>query len=333
MADNVTFQTTATATPPDATAVAADDVGGVHYQVVKLDVGGDGVSAPVGNANPVPVSDAGGALTVDGAVTANAGTNLNTSLLALEAGGNLAAAATSLAVVDDWDESDRAKVNPIVGQAGVQGGSGAVSDTTQRVVLATDVALPAGDNNIGNVDIVSLPTATVQGGAAHASPVAGNPNLIAGRASNAIPTDVGADGDAASMWTNRHGAQVITLAPHVGLNGDPWSLVHEGAQYTSQQTSTILVDAGAGDKIVVTQIQIQSFGTTGFDIQVYFGTGAFSRGTSRAVFDGGFKPSATLAPGVAMNGPFISGSNGDDLRVTTSAAGSVTVNVWYYAVT
>lgn len=37
-----------------------------------------------------PVSDGGGSLTVDGAVTANAGTNLNTSALALETGGNLA---------------------------------------------------------------------------------------------------------------------------------------------------------------------------------------------------------------------------------------------------
>lgn len=75
---------------------------------------------------------------------------------------------TSLAVIDDWDESDRAKVNPIVGQAGVAGGSGTVSALTQRVVLATDVALPAGTNaigklaansgvDIGDVDVTSLP--------------------------------------------------------------------------------------------------------------------------------------------------------------------------------
>ena len=95
-------------------------------------------------------------VTVTGSVTANAGTNLNTSALALESGGNLAGAATSLAILDDWDESDRAKVNPIAGQAGVQGGSGAVSALTQRVVLATDVALPAGTNNIGDVDIASI---------------------------------------------------------------------------------------------------------------------------------------------------------------------------------
>lgn len=51
---------------------------------------------------------------------------------------SLAAAAGSLAVIDDWDESDRAKVNPIVGQAGVAAGAGAVSATVQRVTHASD---------------------------------------------------------------------------------------------------------------------------------------------------------------------------------------------------
>lgn len=46
MADNVTFQTTAAATPPNATVVATDDVSGVQYQRVKLDGGGDGAAVP-----------------------------------------------------------------------------------------------------------------------------------------------------------------------------------------------------------------------------------------------------------------------------------------------
>lgn len=70
---------------------------------------------------------------------------------ATETGGNLAASAASLSVLDDWDETDRAKVNVIAGQVGVQGASGAVSANTQRVVLATDVALPTGANVIGQV--------------------------------------------------------------------------------------------------------------------------------------------------------------------------------------
>jgi hypothetical protein len=173
----------------------------------------------------------------------------------------------------------------------------------------------------------------VSGQGAAASGVAGNPVRIGGRASNAVPTDVGADGDQTDLWTNRHGAPVGTQAPHVGLNGDPWSLVHEAAQYTTTQTSAVLVAGGASEKLVVTKVQIQVYGTTAGTLQLYFGTGAYSRGTNRAVFDGEFAPSATLKPGVVMDGPFISGTNGDDLLVTTSANMSVTISVWYYVVT
>lgn len=65
------------------------------------------------------------------AVQANAGTNLNTSLLALESGGNLATLAGTVT-------SARAAVNPISGQAGVQGAAGASTALTQRVAIATD---------------------------------------------------------------------------------------------------------------------------------------------------------------------------------------------------
>lgn len=69
MASNVTYQDTRPATPPTATIVETEDQGsGVQRQVVKV-------------ANTVAMT---------GTVTANAGTNLNTSALALEAGGNLA---------------------------------------------------------------------------------------------------------------------------------------------------------------------------------------------------------------------------------------------------
>ena len=44
-------------------------------------------------------------------------------------------AVVSLGVMDDWDESDRAKVNLIVGQAGVAAGAGSVGSNTQRITL------------------------------------------------------------------------------------------------------------------------------------------------------------------------------------------------------
>lgn len=150
---------------------------------------GDAVNLWITRTGVLQIGDAGGSLTVDGSVTCNSGTNLNTSALALESGGNLAGAATSLAVIDDWDESDRAKVNPISGQVGVQGGSGVVTNTTQRVVLATDVALPAGTNaigklaansgvDIGDVDVTSIAAGNNNiGDVDVASIAAGNNNI------------------------------------------------------------------------------------------------------------------------------------------------------------
>jgi hypothetical protein len=78
------------------------------------------------NQSAIPVSQSGG-----WTVTANAGTNLNTSALALESGGNLATVAGIVT-------ASRAAVNPIPGQAGVQGGAGTTTALTQRIAIATD---------------------------------------------------------------------------------------------------------------------------------------------------------------------------------------------------
>jgi hypothetical protein len=427
MADNVTIDNGAL-TDFDA---ATDDVGGKHYQRVKLDVGGDGASTPVVGSVPVggdvahDAADSGNPVKIGGvyrnSVTPVAADDRveaqfgptgiqyvsNTVPHSSDADGvGNTSASRSFNGYDEsvgqlevrsfvyngatWDRTRGDAANGLdvdvtrlpalpagtanIGDVDVltvpaplsTAGNGTAA-TAHRVTIASDstgvvglaagsnnigdvdvASIAAGDNNIGNVDIVTMPALPagtnnigdvdvltlpgVGGLAAHASATSGNPVYIAGRASAAIPTDVGADGDAAGMWTNRNGATVVLMAPHVGLNSDPWALVHEGAQYTSAQTSTVLVAGGASEKIVVTKLQIQAFGTTAFDLQVYFGTGAFARGTNRACFDGTFKPSSTLAPGAILDGPFISGANGDDLLVTTSAAGSVTISVWYYVV-
>ena len=123
-----------TATP----IVATDDIGGESYQLIKEGFGAAGAFT----------------LAVAGAGAVTAGTQRVT--LASDD-----PAVTALQIIDDWDETNRAAVNTIAGQVGVQGASGVVTPLTQRVVLATDVALPAGDNNIGNVDIVSGTITTV----------------------------------------------------------------------------------------------------------------------------------------------------------------------------
>jgi hypothetical protein len=87
MADNVV------ANPGSGGATfATDDDTVAHHPYVKLEYGDDGTFTKVATgASALPVQDGGNSLTVDGTVTVNAGTNLNTSALAVEAGGNLAA--------------------------------------------------------------------------------------------------------------------------------------------------------------------------------------------------------------------------------------------------
>lgn len=86
MADNVVITSGANSTPPDGTSIATDDVAGVQFQRVKLDLGADGASTPVVGSLPVSGTVAvSGSVTTTGTVTANAGTNLNTSALALDA--------------------------------------------------------------------------------------------------------------------------------------------------------------------------------------------------------------------------------------------------------
>jgi hypothetical protein len=70
LADNVQVTTAAdgdVSSVPTGTTFATDDVGGVHYQRVKLDVGADGAASAVGSSG-LPVNDASGSLTVDAPV-------------------------------------------------------------------------------------------------------------------------------------------------------------------------------------------------------------------------------------------------------------------------
>lgn len=74
------------------------------------------------------------------------------------------AIAASLAVLDDWDETDRAKVNLIVGQAGISAGAGAVGANTPRMTHASDDPMLAaiigtvahGDADAGNASKIGF---------------------------------------------------------------------------------------------------------------------------------------------------------------------------------
>lgn len=100
----------------------------------------------------------------------------------VETGGNLAAAATSLAVMDDWDETDRAKVNLIVGQAGVSAGSGVIDAATQRFVPASNSVMKVTGVGSGAVAIdistsVPIDVNPISGASTSALQTTGNTSL------------------------------------------------------------------------------------------------------------------------------------------------------------
>lgn len=157
-----------------------------------------GTQTVTGTGGTFPVTDSGGSLTVDGAVTANAGTNLNTSALALEAslvklpvaqGSTTAGQSGPLsqgAVTTAAPTYTTAQTAPLslttAGELRVTGtGGGSVTQGTSPWVVgqgtaanlnATVVgtgtlavqntaATPAGSNNIGDVDVLTMPQVVI----------------------------------------------------------------------------------------------------------------------------------------------------------------------------
>ncbi len=203
-----------------------------------------------GLSNPLPVSLA--STTVTGTVTANAGTNLNTSLLALESGGNLATLAGTVSA---------SKVNITVSNSTLAvTQSGTWNIATVTAVTGITNALPAGSNVIGHViadtgstTAVTQATASnlnaqVVGAGAQNAAVSGNPVLDAGYASAAEPSNVGADGRSQYHWLDQKGRQVVTMQAatntnsSVAGNASSMSLL---ASNTSRKGATIYNDSTA----------------------------------------------------------------------------------------
>ncbi|HEY3695141.1 hypothetical protein [Phenylobacterium sp.] len=122
MADDVTI----TGSTPSGAVIAADDIGGVKHQRVKIEIGADGSATDVSTANPMPVSDAGGSLTVDGTVAISGAVPVTDNGGSLTIDGTVSITANSAV-----------NVAQVAGTA-ADTNSGAKSAGTLRVVLATD---------------------------------------------------------------------------------------------------------------------------------------------------------------------------------------------------
>ena len=175
---------------------------------VALDKANDSVTIYANTAadgsgdSTVPLVDAAGNLQIDivsSALPSGGATAANQSTII----GHVDGVETLLGTIDADTNAIKTAVEAVN-----QAAEGTISATTQRVTIATDddgvahlatiagavstqmqvdvvAALPAGDNNIGNVDIVTLPASTntieVVGDVAENENASGNPVLIGGR--------------------------------------------------------------------------------------------------------------------------------------------------------
>ena len=132
---------------------------------VSVETGGSGLTDAELRATAVPIAQVSGASwSVSAAVTfdqaQNQGEADDRTLRVVHAGDvglSTSALATSpdvvsLAIIDDWDESDRAKVNVIVGQAGIAAGQGDTDVRTLRIVQAGDSISSVSVTNTVTVD-------------------------------------------------------------------------------------------------------------------------------------------------------------------------------------
>jgi len=110
----------------------------------------DGHNVTIDNSSggaAVNIQDGGNTITVDGTVTADLSATDNAVLDAI---------ATSLAVLDDWDDSNYANVNMNLAGSDAQAGEGTISASTQRVTIATD------DDGVAHLATIAGDTTSIQ---------------------------------------------------------------------------------------------------------------------------------------------------------------------------
>ena len=116
-----------------------------------------------------------------------------------------------------------------------------------------------------------------------------------------------------------------------------YAILSRAGEYTTAQTGVALWTPGTGRKFVVTDLTISTGGTTAGIVTVWQGASgdtAYTAGTDPVLFRGEFAPSTTARPGVVktLKSPFCSTTNDHILRVTTSAAMTVYIQVQGYEI-
>jgi len=195
--------------------------------------------------------------------------------------------------------------------------TGALPAGTNNIGDVDILSIAAGDNNIGNVDIVTMPNVTlaagtntneVVGDVAHDAAAAGNPVQIGGYATNNIEgvTQVAA-GDLTRQVHDLNGVQV--MRPHTTLE----EIQTVRTTNTDGNSTSLITAAGAGVHNYVTHVTIWNSSSTDGFVDFRDGTGGSVIHTFPAPQTGGCT--------VAFNPPL---KFGDNTAVAYDVSGAIT---------
>lgn len=290
-----------------------------HVQYVKLMNGTDG-------AIDVIPGDATNGLDVDvvrSALPSGASTAANQTTII----GHLDGVEGLLTTIDADTGALAAAVSGTEMQVDVVGALPAGTNNIGDVDIAS---IAAGDNNIGNVDIVTMPNVTlaagtntneVVGDAAHDAAIAGNPLRIAGRALANDYTAVAA-GDTADLITTLTGKQVVQ--PYA-LPAETWSYAAASGGITNTTGVTAKAAGAAGVRHYVTSAQvINGHATVSTDVQI-------RDGASGTVLHRGYAQAAGGGYAVKFDPP-LRGTAATLIEVACGTTGSATyVNLQGYS--
>ena len=342
MADSIVAQSTTLASIPDATRIATDDAGASgHVQIIKLALSADGsaslIAATTDGLLVQPTTS-----TVAGSTSLPAGTNNigDVDVLSVVPG-------TSGPALGKAEDSTHASGDVGVMMLGVRSDTPAALagadgdyapfelDSAGRVhvmpstdTVAGSTSLPAGTNNIGDIDVLTVPTdpfganadaasstgsisaklrfiaatgipvtgtVTVQaaGDVAHDAADSGNPLKIGARAATfgVNPTAV-ATSDRTDLLATRQGMLFV-------IGGHPFTRTLEYATTAASTDAAVITAASTGVRIVVTQAQgmTDEVNTTAVGFRLGFSTGVTPTTTGVILTHPGLVPGAGVSRG------------------------------------
>lgn len=224
----------------DGDIYASDDVGGVKYQRVKLTIGTDGVAADVSSANPIPIADNGGSLTVDAPVAAPVFVRLSDgaspiATLPVSLAAAIPAGANTIGTVNVGTLPALAAGTNTIGRLAANDGV-----DIGNVDVASLPAIPAGANTIGS--IASITTSITPGTAAsnlgkaedsaHTTGDVGV--MVLGVRQDADTSPVSANGDYHAPIFDNAGNLKVAIKSGAGTGGFAMA---DGATFTRDTTS------------------------------------------------------------------------------------------------